>query len=87
MKYFSSFLYQISFFLNGFLFPRSNPPFFYLCSVFKKTEDEITDALQHHPHAKNLSFPIVYKNIEYLLNENFMYDDIYEHLQIVLYSL
>lgn len=69
------------------MFSKSNPPIFYLCSVFKKTEDEITSALQHHPHEKTLSFPIVYENVEYLLNENFTYDDIYEYLQIVLYSL
>lgn len=81
------FLYRISFFLNGFIFPKSSPPIFYLCSVFKKTEDEIKNALQEHPHSKRFSFPIVYGNIEYLLNENFTYDDIFEHLQIILYSL
>lgn len=55
--------------------------------MFKKTENEIQNKLQHHPHGIIISFPIVYENIEYLLKENFTYDDIYEHLQIILYSL
>lgn len=78
---------KYSFFLNGFMFPGHNPSFFYLCDVFKKTKGEIKDALEKHPHAKSLSFPVIQQNIEYLLNQGFNTEDIFNVLHIILYSM
>lgn len=76
-----------SFILNGFVFVRSTPSLFYLCDVFKKTEDEVKNALQIHPHSKRYSFPVIYQNIEYLLSQGFTHEDIFNDLHIILYSV
>lgn len=70
------------------MFRMSNPSLFYLCLTFNKSKDEIRDALQNHPHSNvPLPFTVIHENIEYLLREGFTRDDIFQDLQIILYSL
>lgn len=65
----------------------ATPPLFYLCYIFDKSLAEIKDALQIHPHPNAYSFPVVQRNIKFLLSQGFTRDDIFQYLPIILYSM
>lgn len=66
---------------------ETTPPLFYLCYIFKKSLAEIKEALQIHPHPNAHSFPVIQRNIEFLLSQGFSHDDIFQDLPIILYSM
>lgn len=76
-----------SFFLNGFVLQKSNPSLFYLCHVFKKTKEEIKDAMSVHHLVRDYPFAVIHNNINYLLDQGFTHDDIFNDLIIILYSM